>query len=101
MSDADVSSAFTGSEIVASQRMLDAGDSVLRRAYPWPVRVVLEVAMVDFTVRSLMELHKGMVLETGAPYNEDLLLQVNGQVIGRAKFDVTGQMLAVRVTGVA
>jgi flagellar motor switch/type III secretory pathway protein FliN len=81
--------------------MLGAGEEALRRAHLWPLRVVLEVPVVDFTVRTLMELRPGMVLETAAPYNEDVVLQVNGQVLGPAKFDVTGQTLAVRMTGVA
>lgn len=101
MRDADVPSMPTGAEMVPSPRMLGAGDAVLRRAHLWPLCIVLEVPVVDFTVRTLMELHPGMILETAAPYNEDVVLQVNGQVLGTAKFDVTGQTLAVRMTGVS
>ena len=101
MRDADVPSLSTGAEIMPPHLMLAAGDSLLQRAHPWPMRLVLEVPVVGFTVRTLMELHPGMIVETVATYSEDVALQVNGQVLGPAKFDVTGQTLAVRLREVA
>lgn len=66
-----------------------------------PMRLVLEVPVADFTVGSLVALQPGDILTTAAQQNEDLLLQVNGQPVGLAKFDVTGDSLAVRLTGIA
>jgi flagellar motor switch/type III secretory pathway protein FliN len=65
-----------------------------------PLRLVLETPVIDFTVRMLMELQPGAVVETAAQHNEDLLLHVNGQLVGSVKFDVTREKLAVRLTGV-
>jgi flagellar motor switch/type III secretory pathway protein FliN len=66
-----------------------------------PCRLVLETPVINFTVATLMRLEPGSVIETAAQHNEDLLLHVNGQVVGTVKFDVTRDRLAVRLTGVA
>lgn len=66
-----------------------------------PMRLVLEAAVVNFTVGTLMRLEPGSLVETLAQQNEDLMLHVNGQPVGPAKFDVSGDTLAVRLTGIA
>lgn len=66
-----------------------------------PMRLVLEIEIAAFTVGTLLALEPGAVLTTTAQQNEDLLLQVNGQPVGPVKFDVTGDNLAVRLTGIA
>jgi flagellar motor switch/type III secretory pathway protein FliN len=78
----------------------ETGDP-LARAHMLPCRLVLETPVIDFTVGTLMRLKPGAVVETAAQHNEDLLLHVNGQVVGTVKFDVTRDRLAVRLTGVA
>lgn len=70
-------------------------------AYMLPCRLVLETPVINFTVGTLMRLEPGAILETATQHNEDLLLHVNGQVVGTVKFDVTRDQLAVRLTGVA
>lgn len=79
---------------------IETGDPLLR-AYMLPCRLVLETPVINFTVGTLMQLEPGFVVETAAQHNEDLLLHVNGQVVGTVKFDVTRDQLAVRLTGVA
>ena len=73
----------------------------LARAYPLPCTLVLEVPIVGFSVGSLMSLTVGSVLETASQQNEDLTLRVNGQTLGRVEFEVIGDRLAVRLTGMA
>lgn len=73
----------------------------LQRAYDLPCTLVLEVPVVDFTVGSLMRLRAGALIRTAAQHNEDLTLRVNGQIVGLVEFDVVGDNLAVRLTGVA
>jgi flagellar motor switch/type III secretory pathway protein FliN len=80
--------------------VIEAGDPLLR-AHMLPCRLILETPVINFTVRTLMRLAPGAVVETAAQHNEDLLLHVNGQVVGTVKFDVTRDRLAVRLTGVA
>ena len=73
----------------------------LARAYDLPCTLVLQVPAVDFTVGSLMQLRPGTIVQTAAQQNEDLSLEVNGQLVGVVEFDVVGDRLAVRLTGLA
>jgi flagellar motor switch/type III secretory pathway protein FliN len=79
---------------------IEANDPLLG-AHMLPCRLVLETPVVNFTVGTLMRLEPGAIVETAAQHNEDLLLHVNGQIVGTVKFDVTRDRLAVRLTGVA
>jgi flagellar motor switch/type III secretory pathway protein FliN len=85
---------------VPQAAIIEPGDPLLR-AHMLPCRLVLETPVINFTVGTLMRLEPGSVVETAAQHNEDLLLHVNGQVVGTVKFDVTRDRLAVRLTGVA
>lgn len=87
--------------LVPSQPECDEAQQLLRRAQMLPCRLVLEASVINFTVDTLMNLKPGSIVETAAQHNEDLLLLVNGQILGAAKFDVTRDKLAVRLTGVA
>jgi len=87
-------------ELTVPTVAIETGDPLLR-AHMLPCRLVLETPVIDFTVGTLMRLQPGFVVETAAQHNEDLLLYVNGQVVGTVKFDVTRDRLAVRLTGVA
>lgn len=80
--------------------MADTPDP-LARAYDLPCTLVLEVAVVDFNVGTLMHLQPGTILRTAAQHNEDVTLKVNGQLVGVGEFDVVGDHLAVRLTGMA
>jgi len=80
---------------------VNLGEDPLLRAHLLPCRLVLEAPIINFTVGTLMRLKPGSVLETAAQHNEDLLLYVNGQIVGTVKFDVTRDRLAVRLTGIA
>ena len=78
----------------------DAPDP-LARAYSLPCTLMLEVPVIDFSVGSLMQLCPGTIVRTAAQQNEDLTLRVNGQLVGLVEFDVIGETLAVRITGMA
>jgi flagellar motor switch/type III secretory pathway protein FliN len=88
-------------ELALQQAAEVEGGDPLSRAHMLPCRLVLETPVINFTVGTLMQLEPGSVVETAAQHNEDLLLHVNGQVVGTVKFDVTRDRLAVRLTGVA
>ncbi len=66
-----------------------------------PCTLVLEVPAVDFKVGDLMHLRSGSIIRTSAQQNEDLVLNVNGQLIGVVELDVVGERLAVRILGMA
>lgn len=88
-------------EMVPVQSLAGEDGDPLHKVQMLPCRLVLEVPVVNFTVGVLMRLEPGSIVETAAQHNEDLLLHVNGQLIGTVKFDVTRDRLAVRVTGIA
>jgi flagellar motor switch/type III secretory pathway protein FliN len=73
----------------------------LARAYDLPCTLVLEMATTEFNVRSLLHLRPGSIVRTATQQNEDVLLKVNGQLVGTVELDVVGNRLAVRVTGIA
>lgn len=73
----------------------------LTRAYDLPCTLTLEVPVLHFTVGTLLGLNPGTIVTSAAQHNEDISLRVNGQVVGLAEFDVIGDRLAVRLTGVA
>lgn len=88
-------------EMVPVQNLAGEDEDPLLKVQMLPCRLVLEVPVVDFTVGALMRLKPGSIVETAAQHNEDLLLHVNGQLVGAVKFDVTRDRLAVRITGIA
>ncbi len=65
-----------------------------------PCTLVLEVPVASFTVGSLLRLEVGSIVETSSHHNADLPLEVNGQILGLTEFEVVGERLAVRLTGV-
>ena len=71
----------------------------LANALGLPCNLVLDVPVLRFTVGTLMRLTVGDILETAFQHNEDLALTVNGQFVGLVEFDVIGDRLAVRITG--
>lgn len=73
----------------------------LARAYDLPCTLVLEVPAINFSVGALMQLRPGSIVCTAAQHNEDISLKVNGQIVGLVEFDVVGDRLAVRLTGMA
>jgi flagellar motor switch/type III secretory pathway protein FliN len=101
MQHAEPAKREAGLEIVALRNEREEAEQLLMRAHMLPCRLLLEAAVINFTVDTLMSLQPGAIVETAAQHNEDLLISVNGQLLGAAKFDVTRDKLAVRLTGVA
>lgn len=69
---------------------------------PWlPCTLALDVAIVRFTVRTLLELAPGAVLETSCHQSMDIPLRVNGLLLAWTEFEVVGERLAARITDLA
>lgn len=67
--------------------------------YPWlPCTITVEMPLVKFKVRDLMNLKPGAIVETACGQTADIPLHVNGKVIGWTEFEVVGNKLAVRIT---
>jgi len=66
---------------------------------PWlPCILAVDLPVLKFTVRDLLHLDPGAVVETGYHQSSDLPLRVNGQLVGWTEFEVVGERLAVRLT---
>ncbi len=92
-----VAAPSTSAPLLAGELELDS----LAAAFHIPCIVRLDIPVTAFTVGTLMELTVGSLIETDAQQNEDLELSVNGQLIGSVEIEVTGDKLAVRLTGIA
>lgn len=70
--------------------------------FPWvKCTISLELPLVRFTIRDLLELRTGTVLDTACKATSDVPVRVNGSLIGWTEFEVIGNTLAVRITELA
>ncbi len=70
--------------------------------FPWlKCNITLDLPVVDFTIRSLLELRAGAIVETACKATSDVPVRVNGTLIGWTEFEVIGNNLAVRITELA
>lgn len=69
---------------------------------PWlPFTLSLEIPVVNFTIRDLLSLTAGSIVETACHHTSDVPLRVNRLLIGWTEFEVIGNRLAVRITDLA
>ena len=66
-----------------------------------PCRLSVDVPLREFTVRDLLRLEAGSVVESKNVNGADVPVIVNARLIGWAEFEVMGQRLALRVTELA
>ena len=84
----------TGPQLVEKSHELDPCELL-----PWlPCTLALDLPVVNFSVRDLLGLAKGSIVETAYHQSSDLPLRVNGQLVGWTEFEVVGERLAVRLT---
>lgn len=70
--------------------------------FPWlKCTITLVLPVVGFTVRDLLQLRTGKILETSCKATSDVPVRVNGTLIGWTEFEVIGNTLAVRITELA
>lgn len=78
-----------------------ASEELWEEAGELPCVLSVDLPLSNFTVRDLLQLGEGSVLESNKPNGADVPVVVNSQIIGWAEFEVMGQRLAVRVTELA
>lgn len=61
-------------------------------------RMSLEILIPGFTVRSLLTLAPGDVIDTRWPLVSDVPLRINGLLMSWTEFELIGNKLAVRLT---
>lgn len=69
------------------------------REFSWlPFDLTLELPVSKFTVRDLLKLRAGCVVETSYSRGAEIPLLANGQLIGWAEFEAVGDHIGVRIT---
>jgi flagellar motor switch/type III secretory pathway protein FliN len=72
------------------------------KRFPWlKCKVTLELPVAGFTVRDLLEMRTGTLIETSCKATSDVPVRVNGTLIGWTEFEVIGNTIAVRITELA
>jgi flagellar motor switch/type III secretory pathway protein FliN len=66
-----------------------------------PCQLSVEIPASRFTVRDLLNLRKGSIVETASHHAIDVPLRANGLLIAWAEFEVIGTELTVRITELA
>jgi|ERR1700677_616801 flagellar motor switch/type III secretory pathway protein FliN len=83
-----------GPQVVERHQELDPCEFL-----PWlPCTLALDIPVIRFSVRDLLSLANGSIVETAYHQSSDLPLRVNGQLVGWTEFEVVGERLAVRLT---
>ena len=63
-----------------------------------PCDLTLDLPVSHFTVRDLLQLHVGVVIETCYSRGTEIPLRANGQLIGWAEFEPVADHIGVRIT---
>jgi flagellar motor switch/type III secretory pathway protein FliN len=66
-----------------------------------PCLLSVDLPLRKFTVRDLLQLEPGFVVETRNPEGSDVPVSVNSQLIAWAEFEVVSKKLAIRLTELA
>jgi flagellar motor switch/type III secretory pathway protein FliN len=66
-----------------------------------PCVVSVALALQHFTVRTMLQLEPGSIVESNVADGADLPVLVNSQLIGWGEFEIVHQTLAVRLTELA
>ncbi len=82
-------------------RPAELSESLWEEAALLPCLLSVDVPLKDFTVRDLLQLEAGSLVESRNVNGADVPVMVNSHLIGWAEFEVVGQRLAIRLTGLA
>jgi len=63
-----------------------------------PCDITLDLPLARFTVRDLLQLRAGAVVETCYSRGAEIPLRANGQLIGWAEFEPVADHIGVRIT---
>jgi flagellar motor switch/type III secretory pathway protein FliN len=63
-----------------------------------PCLLSMDLPLQSFTVRELLQLEPGVILETRSANGADVPIAVNSRRVGWAEFEVMGRRLGIRIT---
>jgi flagellar motor switch/type III secretory pathway protein FliN len=79
----------------------EAAEDVWSEAAWLPCTLSVDLSLCRFSVRDLLQLEVGAILETNHVNGSDVRVVVNTQLVAWAEFDVVAQRVAVRITELA
>jgi flagellar motor switch/type III secretory pathway protein FliN len=66
-----------------------------------PCVLSIDLQVRNFTIRDLLRMESGTILESGVANGADVPVLVNAHLVGWAEFEIVGRSLAVRMTELA
>ena len=81
-----------------SAKKTDYAEEFWEQAGLLPCVLGVDVALKEFTVRDLLQMEPGSVVESRNVNGADVPVFVNSRLIGWAEFEVVGPRLAIRLT---
>jgi flagellar motor switch/type III secretory pathway protein FliN len=66
-----------------------------------PCVLSIDLQVRNFTIRDLLRMESGTILESGVANGADVPVLVNAHLVGWAEFEIVGRSLAVRITELA
>jgi flagellar motor switch/type III secretory pathway protein FliN len=88
-------------QMVPARKKVEVSQDLWQDAALLPCVLSVDVPLRLFTVRDLLRLEPGSVVESKNVNGADVPVLVNTRLIGWAEFEVMGQRLAIRVTELA
>ena len=88
-------------QMVPVSKKVDVPRELWQEAALLPCVLSVDVPLRNFTVRDLLQLEPGAVVESKNVNGADVPVLINTRLIGWAEFEVMGQRLAIRVTELA
>ena len=74
------------------------GDKNVDRFSDVPLRVAIELGRVNVTIREILELKEGSIVETKKLSGQPMEIMVNDRLFGHGEVVVVGDNLAIRIT---
>lgn len=87
--------------VLSTAKKREVPQELWEEAAVLPCKLSVDVPLREFTVRDLLRLEPGSVVESKNVNGADVPVLVNARLIGWAEFEVMGQHLAIRVTELA
>jgi len=88
-------------QMVPAAKKPEVPEQLWQEAARLPCVLSVDVPLRDFTVRDLLQLEPGSVVESKNVNGADVPVLVNTRLIGWAEFEVMGHRLAIRLTELA
>jgi flagellar motor switch/type III secretory pathway protein FliN len=84
--------------VAVSKKSNDWPDDLWEQAGFLPCSLSVDVPLINFTVRDLLQMEAGSIVESKNVNGADVPVFTNSRLIGWAEFEVVGHRLAIRLT---